>query len=103
MAVNNAEMDRIKEEMRFLNGRLDENSHLLKRSIERDTMEGDALVSELRKRMDRLALRVDRISSYLGLEPVIPSGEKDAATAPLAVPQVQTPVKPAPPEVQIPS
>ena len=103
MAVNNAEMDRIKEEMRFLNGRLDENSHLLKRSIERDTMEGrDALVSELRKRMERLELRVDRISSYLGLEPVIPSGEKDAATVPLAVPQVQKPLKPAPTEVQVP-
>jgi tetrahydromethanopterin S-methyltransferase subunit G len=89
MASNSAEMDRVKEEMRFLNGRLDENSHLLKRSIERDTTEGDALgesVSDLRKRMDRLELRVDRISSYLGLEPVIPPDEKGAATIPCCPP-----------------
>lgn len=91
MATNNAEMDRLKEEMRFLNGRLDENSHRLKRSIERDTGEG---VSELRERVVRLELRVDRISSYLGLEPMIPPTKKDAPAAPEAVPQVRNLAKP---------
>lgn len=109
MATNSAEMDRLKEEMRFLNGRLDENSHLLKRSIERDTAGGDALgegVSELRERVVRLELRVDRISSYLGLEPMTPPTEKDTSAAPVAVPQVRSPAKPPAqptPEVKIPS
>ncbi len=87
--------------MRFLNGRLDENSHLLKRSIERDTAGGDALDEG----MVQLELRVDRISSYLGLEPMIPPTEKDAPTTPVAVPQVRKPAKPPAqptPEVIIP-
>ncbi|MCP4577911.1 MAG: tol-pal system protein YbgF [Deltaproteobacteria bacterium] len=95
MATNSAEMDQLKEEMRFLNGRLDENSHLLKRSIERDTTTGDSLgegVSELRERMTRLELRVDRISTYLGLEPMIQPQNKDVLTAP--VPQVRKPATP---------
>ena len=106
MATSNAEMGQLKEEMRFLNGRLDENGHLLKRSIERDTTEGDS-VSELRERMTRLELRVDRISSYLGLEPMVKQNEEDSHTGgPGAVPQVQEPANPqAPPkpEVEIPS
>lgn len=106
MAVNSAEMDRLKEEMQFLNGRLDENSHLLKRSIERDTTAGDAMgegVSQLRQRMVRLEMRVDRISAYLGLEPMIQPVEKDGATAPVAVPVVQKPAVPSPPpEVKFP-
>lgn len=92
MATNSAEMDQLKEEMRFLNGRLDENSHLLKRSIERDTA-GEG-VSELQERMTRLELEVDRISTYLGLEPMVQPQNKDALTAPMAVPQVQRPATP---------
>lgn len=99
LATNSAEMDQLKEEMRFLNGRLDENSHLLKRSIERDTAEGEG-VSGLQERINRLELRVDRISSYLGLEPM-PPREKDA----VAVPQVRKPVTPIvqpKPEIKLP-
>ncbi|MBW2709135.1 MAG: hypothetical protein JRD04_07630, partial [Deltaproteobacteria bacterium] len=97
MAGNSAEMDRLKGEMRRLNGRLDENSHLLKRSIERDTTEGDSLgegLSELREQMVRLTLRVNRISSYLGLEPMVPPTEKDTPAAPVAIHQVQGSAKP---------
>ena len=104
MATNSAEMDRLKEEMRFLNGRLDENNHLLKQSTERGATEGNS-VSELRERVVRLELRVDRISSYLGLEPMIPPTEKDAPAAPVAVPPVRKPAKPPAqptPEVKIP-
>ncbi len=97
LATNNAEMDQLKEEMRFLNGRLDENSHLLKRSIERDTMAGEALNNELREQLTRLELRVDRISAYLGLEPMIQPKEKDAFTSPAATPAAR---KPATPKVQ---
>ena len=109
MATGSAEMDRLKEEMRFLNGRLDENSHLLKRTIERDTTEGDSLagnVSGLMERMTRLELQVDRLSSYLGLEPMIKQDEKDTGAPPAAVPQIQQFSKPAAlpkPEVEIPS
>ncbi len=100
MAANSAEMNRLKEEMRFLNGRLDENGHLLKRSIEKGTTEGNS-VSELNEQMTRLELRVDRISSYLGLEP----REKDALTAPVATPQVRKPATPIAlpePEIKLP-
>ena len=90
MATNSAEMDQLKEEMRFLNGRLDENSHLLKRSIERDTTAGDSLG----ERINRLELRVDRISTYLGLEPMIQPQHKDALTAPVAVPRARRPATP---------
>ena len=100
MATNSAEMGQLKEEMRFLNGRLDENNHLLKQSTERGATEGDS-VSELRERMVQLELRVDRISSYLGLEPMIPPTEKNTPTTPVAVPQARQPAKP--PEVKIPS
>ncbi len=93
MATNSAEMYQLKEEMRFLNGRLDENSHLLKRSIERDTAEGEG-VTGLQERIIRLELRVDRISTYLGLEPMIQPGNNDALTAPVAIPQVQRPATP---------
>ena len=104
MATNSAEMGQLKEEMRFLNGRLDENNHLLKQSTERGATEGDS-VFELRERMVQLELRVDRISSYLGLEPMIPPTEKDTPPAPVAVPQVKKPAKPPAkptPEVIIP-
>jgi tol-pal system protein YbgF len=104
LATNSAEMDQLKEEMRFLNGRLDENSHLLKRSIERNTAEGEG-VSGLQERITRLELRVDRISTYLGLEPMIQSREKDALTAPVATPRVRkpaTPIAQPEPEVKLP-
>jgi tol-pal system protein YbgF len=104
MATNSAEMDQLKEEMRFLNGRLEENSHLLKRSIERDTTEGTG-VSELRERMTRLELRVDRISAYLGLESIIQPRNNDALTSPVAIPQVRKPATPIArpePKVQLP-
>ncbi len=108
MAANTADMDKLKEEMRFLNGRLDENSHLLKRSIERDSSAGDTLgegLSDLQKRMVRLELRVDRISSYLGLEPMIQTDDQNSSV-PVGVSQVQKPFKPAvksTPEVKIPA
>ena len=105
MATNSAEMGQLKEELRFLNGRLDENNHLLKQSTERGATEGDS-VSELGERMVQLELRVDRISSYLGLEPMIPPTEKNTPTTPVAVPQVRNPAKPPAqptPEVKIPS
>ena len=104
MATSSAEMGQLKEEMRFLNGRLDENNHLLKQSTKRGATEGNS-VSELRERVVRLELRVDRISSYLGLEPMIPPTEKETPAAPEAVPQVRIPAKPPAqptPEVIIP-
>ncbi|EFK07549.1 tol-pal system protein YbgF [delta proteobacterium NaphS2] len=104
MASNSAEMDRVKEEMQFLNGRLEENSHRLKQSIEKGTSSGGTF-ADLQKRMALLEMRVDRISSYLGLEPVVQPGAKGASTTSVAVPQVQ-PAKPLAqpePEIKIPA
>lgn len=103
MASSSAEMDRVKEEMQILNGRLEENSHQLKQSIEKDTSAGGT-VADLQKRMALLEMRVDRISSYLGLEPVVQSGTKGPSTTPVA-PQVQSakPFAQSEPEIKIPA
>ena len=100
MAANDAELGKLKEEMRFINGRLDENNHLLKRTVERDTIQGDSLsenVSELTERVTQLELCVDRISSYLGLpkikkkptEPVEASAPIHQAPPPPPKPMIQ--------------
>ena len=100
LATSGAEMDQLKEEIRSLNGRLDENSHLLKRAIERETLEGDG-VSELQERITRLELRVDRISTYLGLEAMIQPSAKATPTSPSATPQDQKPATIAQPEPDV--
>jgi len=97
MAANDAELGKLKEEMRFINGRLDENNHLLKRVVEKDTAQGDSLsgnVSELRERMAQLELCVDRISSYLGLPKIKKKTAMDTVAASPAIPQAPTPSKP---------
>ena len=100
MASNSAEMDRVKEEMQILNGRLEENSHQLNQSIEKG-----GTVADLQKKMALLEMRVDRISSYLGLEPVVQPGATGASTMPVTTPQAQ-PAKPfaqPEPEIKIPA
>ncbi|MCG6880501.1 MAG: tol-pal system protein YbgF, partial [Deltaproteobacteria bacterium] len=90
------------QEMQFLNGRLEENNHQLKQSIEKDTSSGGT-VADLQKKMALLEMRVDRISSYLGLEPVVQPGTKDSSTTPMTIPQVQS-AKPQPePEIKMPA
>ena len=99
MASNSAEMDRVKEEMQSLNGRLEENSHRLKQSMSAGT------VADLQKRISLIEMRLDRISSYLGLEPVAQPGATGTSTMSGTTTQVQ-PDKPfaqPEPEISIPA
>ncbi len=71
-AENLAEMDRIRTQMQTLTGRVEENSHLVKRTVERDTTEQDEMkrsLAQLIQRFDKLEARVSHINNYLGLEP----------------------------------
>jgi len=70
-AKTDVEMDRIREEMRNVSGRLDENNHLVKRAIERDTTAQDDMrvnVTDLQERISELETKVNRINAYLGLK-----------------------------------
>lgn len=104
MAALNAEVGHLKEEMRLLNGRLDENSHLIKRSVERDTTKEDVLdetLVDLTRRMAQLESRVDRISTYLSLEPAPKekndvSPEPETAAPASGTPKADQPDKPEP-------
>ena len=65
------EMDQIREEMRIVSGRLDENNHLVRRAIERDTTAQDdmrASNTDLKDRIAELETKVNRINAYLGIE-----------------------------------
>ena len=71
-AENVAEMDRVRIQMQALTGRVEENSHLVKRTVERDTTEQDEMkrsLTELIQRFDKLEASVKHLNSYLGLEP----------------------------------
>lgn len=71
-AENVAEMDRIRLQMQALTGRVEENSHLVKRTVERDTTEQDEMkrrLADLTRRFDKLEASVRNLNRYLGLEP----------------------------------
>ncbi|MBW1733114.1 MAG: tol-pal system protein YbgF [Deltaproteobacteria bacterium] len=91
------ELGRIRDEMRQVSGRLEENNHLVKHAIERDTTAQDELTARLAALKDRVAsleTRVDRINSYLGLE-AGPGPDQPLKKVP-ALPVTKTPKKQAP-------
>ncbi len=66
------EMDQVKAELSKLSGRMEDNEHVVRRIVEQDLSEQDALkarVAELTERMERLDRMVRRQQQYLGLEP----------------------------------
>jgi tol-pal system protein YbgF len=97
------EIDKIREEMRNVSGRLDENNHLVRRAIERDTTTQDDMnstITDLKDRISELELKVNRINAYLGIE--IDSQQqgqdlgKTPAVAQMPVPQAKVAKKPVP-------
>jgi len=67
-----AELDRIREELRRLSGELEENRHLVKHTVERDTLDQDALNA----RLASLEKKVSQIAKHLDLEPLAePQGQ----------------------------
>jgi len=84
-AENVAEMGRIRTQMQTLIGRAEENSYLVKRTVERDTTEQDEIkikLSELTERFEKLEAGIQHLNSYLGLASGSPDAKKRAAPPP---------------------
>lgn len=82
-AENVAEMGRIRTQMQTLVGRAEENSYLVKRTVERDTTEQDEIkikLSELMERFEKFEASVQHLNSYLGLESGSPDARKGLAS-----------------------
>lgn len=97
------EIDKIREEMRNVSGRLDENNHLVRRAIERDTTTQDDMnstITDLKDRISELELKVNRINAYLGIEIDLQQQGQDLgktpAVAQVPVPQAKVAKKPVP-------
>lgn len=111
-AKTDIEMDKIREEMRNVSGRLDENNHLIRHAIERDTTAQDdmrASVTDLKDRISELETKVNRINAYLGLEIDARQEGQDLKKTPMVAqtpaPQAEVARKPVPdikqPEVSL--
>ena len=71
LAKLGADLVGIKENMQTLTGKVEDNSHLLKRSIEEDTTKEDSMVfqmKELSSEVGDLKSRIDKIENYFGFE-----------------------------------
>ncbi|MBL7204782.1 MAG: tol-pal system protein YbgF [Desulfobacteraceae bacterium] len=102
-ATTDIEIDKIREEMRNVSGRLDENNHLVRHAIERDTIAQDdmrASVTDLKDRISELETKVNRINAYLGLEIDARQEGQDLKKTPMVaqvpVPQAEAAKKPVP-------
>ena len=72
-AKTKVEIQKTREEMQGVSGRLDENNRLVIRAIERDTTTQDEMsanVIDLQGRLSELETDVKRLNEYLKLEPV---------------------------------
>ena len=66
-----ADLIGIKENIQSLTGRVEENSYLLKRTIEKDTTKEDSMVSQVKEishMVEDLKKRIDKIEDYFGIE-----------------------------------
>ena len=85
-----AELDSVRQELQHLSGALEENQHLVKHAVERDTLEQDTLNA----RLATLEKKVTRLYKHLGLEPlpepIITSQEKTPAEIAVATPRNMT-------------
>jgi tol-pal system protein YbgF len=89
------DIDEVQEQVRRLNGRVEENERLVKRAVERDLGDQDAeraSVSNLSERVATLEGLVEQHNRYLNLPPVQPKPAAGAATpTPAAVKPEPTP------------
>lgn len=71
-----AEVDRLKMDIKELGGRVEDNEHIIKRTVEQDLSKQDSVRAELGKlddliqKIEELEAKVKQQQEYLGLEPV---------------------------------
>jgi tol-pal system protein YbgF len=78
-AAMQVEIDRLRSEIKEQAGRIEDNEHILKRTVERDLGERDTMVvtlSEVNNKVSALEALVNRQQEYLGLEPLTPKPEE---------------------------
>ena len=96
------DIDGVQEEIRRLNGRIEESERLLKRSVERDLGDQDAMrasMGSMSERVATLETMVEQQHRYLNLPPVQPKPGPGAETPPAAKP-VPPPTAPAEPKTR---
>lgn len=106
-----ADVDRIKEELQGLSGRVDDNKRLIKHTVERDTTKEDTIkgsLSEISDRLSQLEIQMKQVQAYLGLkttgdlrEPYVKKTPLDAKKAPKQPPVVTMEKEPVSSEEQL--
>ncbi len=84
-----AEINKIKDEIQTLTGRIEENDHLLRRAVEKDTTEVDLMKASLADLAERVAEVEDetkKLTQYLGLELAV---KKEKDISPLPSPEAE--------------
>lgn len=84
------DIDGVEEQVRRLNGRIEENERLLKRAVERDLGDQDAMrssVGTMSERMATLESTVEQHQRYLNLPPVQPKPGQAVETPPAVKPE----------------
>lgn len=99
-----SDFDQMRSEIRRISGRIEENEHLLRRAVERDLTEQDAMKASLTRLSDKmvtLEAMVEQQQRYLGLESLAPPETPEAAPS---APVIEEPAaKPVPAPVQPPA
>lgn len=73
------EIDQIKQELEGLSARVEDNEQIIKRSVERDLDEQDAMrsdLTELTQKVAALEISVRRQDEHLGLKPMVPQEDQ---------------------------
>jgi len=83
-AKGDVDLKKVREDMQAVQGRLDENNRLVRRTVEKDTQTQDGMtthIADLQTRMATLDTDVKRLHTYLNLEPAsaLPAPESDKA------------------------
>lgn len=97
-AKGDVELKKVRDDMQGVQGRLDENNRLVRRTVERDTKTQDGIsadMTDMQYRISKLDTDVKRINAYLNLEP--------AAAAPSQTPEEKPTVPIAKPEPSVPA
>ncbi len=79
-----AELDKVKEQIQELSGKVEENNLLIRRSVEKDTTTQDMIkaeLAELRKRVEEMEAQVKEIRQAAGLKPA-PAGSVSVGPGP---------------------